>query len=112
MAETVNEYFEKAARSDWENEDEEEEWENRQDQHRERLISRLKPTINDLIKAGLSPQEAKVAAMKERGLSHAATALALDIDKSTVGEYVRRVRSKRKDAKMLIDAFEEHRIDI
>lgn len=60
--------------------------------------------VETLEDAGLSGQEARVVALKERGYTHAVIADLIDLPKSTVDEYSRRARKKVKQARSLVDA--------
>lgn len=112
MVQTPYRQFENEAKGVWDSEGQVEDWEANREEYRQELLAELEPAIEDLINAGLSPQEARVAALKCEQLSHGAVAVVLDIDESTVGEYVRRVRSKRENADRLLDALRVHGIDL
>ncbi|WP_179204610.1 HNH endonuclease [Halobacterium hubeiense] len=57
-------------------------------------------------KTALSEQEARVQALRERGLERQEIAEELDIAKSTVREYVKRVDNKRREAKSTASVLE------
>jgi DNA-binding CsgD family transcriptional regulator len=61
---------------------------------------------NELEDAGLSTREAQVKTLTAIGLTHAATALLLDIQKNTVDEYARRVKAKRESAQTLLSTLD------
>ena len=55
----------------------------------------------------LKRREAEVQALKEQGLSHAEIADVLDLSKSTVDEYSRRISDRKKRARATIDQLGE-----